>query len=207
VKVLLDDGSGEKSGFQEGKLGDLADLADGVAVTLRLSADQKQVVRIWVEGPTVQGVLKAVDAANHTISATVATTKGQPAVDNIFAVAKNVHVSIDDGKVKDKSKLAKASGLADLFPGAVVFLKLSADRKVAGSIRAEGPSVTGVATAVDATKHTVSVAVSPAKGEPAVEKSFTVDPKAHVFIDDGKAKNKTKSNALGDLPAGALVTL
>src|SRR5262249_159543 len=88
-----------------------------------------------------------------------------------------------------------------------VFLKLSADRKVAGSIRAEGPSVTGVVTAVDATKHTVSVAVSPAKGEPAVEKSFTVDPKAHVFIDDGKAKNKTKSNALGDLPPGALVTV
>jgi hypothetical protein len=204
AKVFLDDGTGEKTGFQEGKL---ADLADGVVVTLRLSADQKQVVRIWVEGPTVQGVLKAADPANHTITASVALTKGEPAVDRTFAVAKNVNVFIDDGRAKDKSKPAKASGLADLPPNAVVFLKLSADRNVVGSIRAEGPSVTGVLTAVDAAKRTANVAVSPAKGEPAVEKSFAVDPTAHVFIDDGKAKDKTRSDSLADLPAGAIVTL
>jgi len=204
VKVLLDDGTGEKSGFQEGKL---ADLADGVVVTLSLSADQKQVVRIWVEGPTVQGILKAADAANHTITASVALTKGEPAVDKTFAVVRNVKIAIDDGRVKDKSKPAKASGLADLLPNAVVFLKLSADWKVVGSIRAEGPSVTGVLTAVDAGKRAVTVAVAPAKGEPAVEKNFAVDPIAHVFIDDGKAKDKTRSNSLADLPAGAIVTL
>jgi hypothetical protein len=204
VKILLDDGTGEKTGFQEGQL---AGLADGVVVTLSLSADQKQVVRIWVDGPTVQGVLKATDAANHTITASVALTKGEPAADRTFAVAKNVNVSIDDGKVKDKSKPAKASCLADLLPNAVVFLKLSADRKVVGTIRAEGPSVTGILTAVDAAKRTVTVAVSPAKGEPAVEKSFAADPSAHVFIDDGKAKDKTRSDSLADLPAGAVVTL
>ena len=46
ARVFLDDGTGDKLGFQEGKL---ADLSEGAPVTLRLSEDRK-VVRIWVEG-------------------------------------------------------------------------------------------------------------------------------------------------------------
>src|SRR5262249_5339519 len=187
VKVLLDDGTGDKLGFGEGKL---ADLSEGTAVTLRLSADRK-VTRIWAEGPTIQGSLKAVDAANHTITATVALTKGEPPVDKTFAVAKNVRLSIDDGKAIDKSQPPGRAGLADLPPNAVVHLKLSADRKVVGSIRAEGRSVTGRVKAVDAAKNTVTVTVS-AKGQPDVEQTFPVTRAAAVSIDDGKPKDKTK---------------
>jgi hypothetical protein len=203
VKILLDDGTGDRSGFQEGKL---TDLAEGILVTLRLSGDRKQVVRILAEGPTVQGNLKAADAANNTISVAISATKGQPAADRTFAVAKNVKVFLDNGRVKDKSKPAKTADLTDLPLHAVVFLKLSADRKLVGSIRAEGPTVTGVVKTVDAAKHTITVALS-AKGEPQVEKSFAVDEDAHVSIDNGKAKNKTESHKLGELPVGASVTL
>jgi hypothetical protein len=96
-------------------------------VTLRLSEDQK-VLRICAEGPTIQGTLKEADAAKGTITATVARTKGEPATDKVFAVAKNARLFIDDGKAPDKSQPAKQPGLADLPANAVVFLKLSAGR-------------------------------------------------------------------------------
>ena len=51
ARVFLEDGTGGKLGFQEGKLGD---LSEGVLVTLRLSADRKTIVGIWAEGGTVR---------------------------------------------------------------------------------------------------------------------------------------------------------
>jgi RNA polymerase sigma factor (sigma-70 family) len=206
VKVLLDDGTGDRLGFQDGTL---ADLTEGAAVTLRLSTDRKEVVRIWVEGPTVQGVVKAVDADGQTLTAAVVETKGQPAVDRTFTVAKHARLSLEDGKVKDKSKHMPPAGLADLPRGAVVFLRLAADRKTVGSIRAEGPTVQGVVKAVDVAKHTVTVTVTTAKDAPEEDKTFAVAPEALVFIDDGKAKDKSKpqTHRLADLPVGAMVTL
>jgi RNA polymerase sigma factor (sigma-70 family) len=205
AKVLLDDGTGDKLGFQEGKL---ADLAEGVSITLRLSADQK-VTRLWVEGPIIQGTLKSVDAANHRITATVALTKGQPATDMTFDVAKNAKLFIDDGQAPDKSQPAKQPSLADLPANAVVSLKLAADRRVVGSIRAEGQSVTGLAKAVDGTKSTITVTIS-VKGEPDVDRTFPVAKTARVSIDDGKPKDKAKpaeAPSLADIPIGAQVTL
>jgi RNA polymerase sigma factor (sigma-70 family) len=205
AKVLLDDGTGDKLGFQEGRL---ADLSEGTPVTLRLSEDQK-VVRIWAEGPTIQGVLKAADAGQGTITATVAMTKGAPATDKTFAVAKNARLFIDDGQAPDKSQPRKQPGLADLPANAVVSLKLSADRKVVGSIRAEGQTVTGLVKAVDAAKNTITITVS-TKGEPDVDRTFPVAKAAQVFIDDGKSKDKAKpadARGLADVPAGAQVRL
>jgi RNA polymerase sigma factor (sigma-70 family) len=205
ARVFLDDGTGDKLGFQDGKL---ADLSEEAPVTLRLSEDRK-VVRIWVEGPTIQGTLKAADAGKGTITASVALTKGEPATDRTFAVARNARLFIDDGQVPDKSQPKKQPGLADLPANAVVNLKLSADRKVVGSIRAEGQTVTGVAKAVDAAKSTITITVS-VKGERDVERTFPVAKAAQVFIDDGKPKDKAKladARGVADVPVGARVTL
>jgi hypothetical protein len=208
AKVLLDDGTGDKFGFQEGRL---ADLSEGAPVTLRLSEDQK-VVRIWVEGPTIQGTLKAADAGKSTITATVALTKGEPATDKTFAVAKNARLFIDDGQAPDKSQPRKQPGLADLPANAVVYLKLSADRKVVGSIRAEGQTVTGLVKAVDGARNTITITIS-IKGEPQVDRldrTFPVAKAAQVFIDDGKSKDKAKpadARGVADVPVGAQVAL
>src|SRR5262249_12850603 len=151
AKVFLDDGTGDRLGFREGKL---ADLAEGISVTLRLCADQK-VTRLWGEGPIFQGMLKSVDAAALRITATMALTKGEPATDMTFDVAKNAKLFIEDGPAPDKSQRAKQPSLADLPANAVVSLKLAADRKVVGSIRAEGQSVTGLVKAVDGTTNSI----------------------------------------------------
>jgi hypothetical protein len=204
ARVLLDDGTGDKLGFEEGKL---ADLTEGATVTLRLSEDRK-VVRIWVEGPTIQGTLKAADAGKGTITATLALTKGQPPTDKTFPLAKNARLFID-GQVTDKSQPTKQPALTDLPPNVVVFLKLSADRKVVGSIRAEGQTVTGLVKAVDGGRNTITITIS-AKGEAAVERTFAVAKAAQVFIDDGKSKDKAKPaevRGLADVPAGAQVML
>ena len=180
-------------------------------MTLRLSEDQK-VVRIWAEGPSIQGILKAVDAGKGTITVAVAMTKGKPATDKTFAVAKSARLFIDDGQVHDKSKPTKQPGLADLPANAVVFLKLSADRKVVGSIRAEGQTVTGLVKAVDAAKRAITITIS-IKGEPQVDRldrTFAVAKAAQVFIDDGKPKDKAKptdAQGIADVPVGAQVTL
>jgi hypothetical protein len=205
VKVFLDDGTGDRLGFHEGKL---VDLGEGAPVVFRLREDRR-VVRIWVEGPTVQGTLKAADPAGGTITVTVALVKGEPAADRTFAVARKAQVFLDDGRPHDKSRPTRPPGLADLPANAVVFLKLSADRKRVGSIRAEGQTVTGVVKALDGARHTITLTLS-AKGEPDVERTFPVAKAAHVFIDDGKPKDKSRpadAARLADVPGGARVTL
>jgi hypothetical protein len=208
AKVFMDDGTGDKLGFQEGKL---ADLSEGAPVTLRLSRDQK-VVRIWAEGPTIQGTLKSADTGKATITVAVALTKGKPATDKSFVVAKNARLFVDDGQVHDKSKPTKQPSLADLPTNALVFLKLSADRKIVGSIRAEGQTVTGLVKAVDDAKHTITITIS-IKGEPQVDRldrTFPVAKAAQVFIDDGKPKDKSKPAdmpGIADVPVGAQATL
>src|SRR5262249_15135727 len=135
--------------------------------------------------------------------------KGEPATDRTFAVAKNASLFIDNGQVQDKSHPTKQLSLADLPANAVVFLKLSADRNVVGSIRAEGQTVTGLVKAVDGAKNTIAITVS-AKGDPDVERTFAVAKAAQVFIDDGKSKDKAKpadARGIADVPVGAQVRL
>jgi hypothetical protein len=210
ARVLLDSGTGYKQDSHEGKL---ADLTDGIGVTLRLSPDQKEIVSIWAEGPTVQGTLRAVDVDNNTLRIeTFPRTKGELALDKTFPVAKNAKISFDDGKVRDKSKPATADTLADLVlhVNAMVFLKLSADRKVVGSVWAEGQTITGILKAVDPAKDTMTVAVIVPKGEPQVEKIVPVSKNARISSDDGKRTDKAKppqSKRLADLPIGAIVEL
>jgi RNA polymerase sigma factor (sigma-70 family) len=201
ARVFLDDGTGDKLGFQEGKL---TDLGEGTPVTLRLSEDRK-VVSIWAEGPTIQGTLKAADALKGTITVTVALIKGEQAADRTYPLARNVRLVIDDGQVPDKSQPMKQQGLADVPTSAVVHLKLSADRKVVGSIRAEGQSITGVVKAVDGVKNTITITIS-VKGEADVERTFPVVKAVQVWI-EGTTKIKPVETRLADVPIGAPVNL
>jgi RNA polymerase sigma factor (sigma-70 family) len=205
AKVFLDDGTGDRLAFREGQL---ADVSEGIAVTLRLTGDGK-VSRIWAEGPTVQGTLKAADTINSTLTAKVALTSGEAAVDKTFAVAEDAKFSFDDGLVPDKTQPLKQPRLGDLPVGKVVKLRLSADRKVVRSVRVEGPSIAGLLQAVDADENTITVTI-PTKDGPAVVRTFVVVKTAPVSIDDGQPEGKAKpAEGLrsANLPVGAHVTL
>ena len=205
IEVRLDDGTGQPSGFKKGKL---TDLAEGLSVTLRLAKDKK-VIRIKAEGPTVRGILKVADTVKGTVTVAVSLKKGAPAVERTFPVAKNAAIFISDGKVRDKSKPVKPTSLIDLPVETVVFLKLSFDRKMVGSIRAEGHRISGRVKAVDAAKNTISITITK-KGEADVDRTYPVVKSASVSIDGGKPKDKSKpikGRGIADVPVGARVTL
>ncbi len=207
VRVILDDGTGDRFGFQEGKL---TDVAEGQAVTVRLSPDRKEVVGIWAEGPSVRGTLKAVDAEGRSITVAVVLGKGESQEEKTFAVAQAAKVAaVSDKTVDDKGfknikgpgKEALVAGrLADLPVGAVVTVKLSADQKTAGRIQAEMPSVQGTLKGIDAGKNTLTLSVHVAKGEPATEQTYEVAKDVKVGLDGASGK-------LSDLSPGAAVTL
>jgi small nuclear ribonucleoprotein (snRNP)-like protein len=202
ARVLLDDGTGGKLGFKEGKL---ADLLEGTAVVVRLAPDQQEVVAIWAEGPSLTGLVKAVDAATNTLTLTITPRKNEPIQDKTYDVAKEVKVLIADGKARDKGK-AEEQTLAHVPVGAIVTVKLSADQKVVRSIQAEGPELHGVVKAVE--NGTITLAVSVQKGQPPVDKRFAVSPNASVVIGDGKGtKVPVPESKLADVPVGAVVSL
>ena len=170
----------------DGKPGKLADLPVEAHVTLKLSVDQKTALSIEQGNAkkgtagiaAVAGVVKAVDAAQNTI--TVVNKLGE----NTFTVAKDASVSID----------GTPSKLADLPAEAHVTLNFFGDQKTVLSIQVDGPQVVGVVKAIDAAKNTITLANK--RGE----KSFTVAKNALVSIDG-------KPGKLADLPVEAYATL
>jgi RNA polymerase sigma factor (sigma-70 family) len=118
----------------------LADVPAGAQVSVQLSPDQKTVVSLTAEGASLFGTVKAVDAGERKITLTVFVSKGEPSEEKILTVARDAQVWID----------GKESKLADLPVEAVVRVRLTLDQKAAGSIDAEGRSLYGVVTAVDA---------------------------------------------------------
>jgi hypothetical protein len=198
AKVLIDDGTGRKTGFWVGKL---ADVTEGAVATIRLSAE-KQAVLIYVEGPPLAGLLKSVDGKAHTVTVTLAT-KTKETTDKTFEVSKEAGIAIDDG-VSEKGK--KNHKLADLTTGSIVTLKLSGDQKVVAQISAQGQSHNGTVKSVDGKKNTLTVDLL--EGKDVVEKTFEVSKDARVLIDDGKGKKTPDNEAkLADVKAGGLVTL
>jgi hypothetical protein len=159
----------------DGKAGRFTELAAEALVTLKLSGDQKQVGMIVMEGPTVQGLLKAVDLVKGAITLTI-TKKGDPTGDDVvYAVAKDAKIFA----------YGKETGLKDLPMGGVLDVKLRSDRKMVGAIQAQTASVRGLVKAVDAGKNTVTVLVS-SKTQPAEEKTFNVAKDAPIGLAGGK---------------------
>ncbi len=92
----------------------LGDLKEGMALTLRLSPDEKLVVSAQTAAPVVTGILKAVDAAKNSITVTHGVK--QNAQDFTYEIDKNAPITLDGQPAK----------LGDLKLGKKVLLLLSA---------------------------------------------------------------------------------
>ena len=199
VKVLIDDGTGRKTGFWEGKL---ADVREGAVATIRLSAE-KLAVLIYVEGPAVVGLLTSVDGKARTVTVTLADPKTKETTDKTFAVSKNAGVAIDGMGPQEKKSNYK---LANLTAGSAVTLKLSGDQKVVGQISARGQSCKGIVKAGAENKNSITVELL--DGKETKEKTFAVSRDATVLSDDGKGKKTSlREIKLAALKPGAVVTL
>jgi hypothetical protein len=122
--VLLDDGKGRRLSVKEGKI---ADVPAGAAATVRLSLNQALVSQIRVEGPTVMGQLKSVDADKGTIIISIFKGRGQQPEEVSFTVAKDARINVDGAD----------SSLANLKVGDVppfVQLRLSLDQKTVQAV-------------------------------------------------------------------------
>jgi RNA polymerase sigma factor (sigma-70 family) len=173
----------------DGKPGRLTMVPKEAFVTLTLSVDQKTVRGLHAHGLETNSVLvKAVDAAMKTI--TFANEGAPPAVaGKTCPVAKDAEIVVD----------GKPSKLAEIPPGATVWLWLAVDQKTVVRLHAGGAQLGGfggvVVQAVDAEKKTITVDIN---GEG--EKTFAVAKDASIRINGKSAK-------LADLPKEAAVTL
>jgi RNA polymerase sigma factor (sigma-70 family) len=162
----------------DGKPGNLTGLPSGACVTLREFVDTNTARSLNAEGRWFWGVLKAVDAANNTITF---DEKGPPdAAGKTFTVVKDTFISID-------GKPGKLFGIPN---GASVNLHLFADQQTIHSLSAEGAQVCGLVKAVDATKNTITLN----------DTTYPVAADAHIAIDRKDAK-------LAGVPVGCNVTL
>jgi RNA polymerase sigma factor (sigma-70 family) len=103
----------------DGKPGKLAELPAGAFVSLRLRVDKATVGTLNANGPGLSGVVKAVDAANNSLTVDDAT----------YPVAKDALVVID----------GKQCPLAALSIGASVNVNLRVDQKTVGMIQTRAP--------------------------------------------------------------------
>lgn len=195
AKVVVDDGTGDKFGFRDGKL---ADLTEGLAVIVRLTPDREKVIAVWIEGVTVQGVLKAVDAANDRITALVRGSKREPAVEKTFEVspASRSRSSIVRKKGPDRDREARRP--VGRRRGDLEALRRP---KNVRTIWAQGQSLSGTLKAVDGAKNTITIVGR--EGDKTIELAKDVK----VSIDDGKGdKAPPKQGKFADLTIGSMVT-
>jgi len=205
VEVLVDTGRNQRFFGREGKL---ADLAEGALVTLRLSDDKKTVEIILAEGPTISGKVTRVDAAKDTVSVAGGRGRGDDVEDKTYVVNPGAELIIDDGRGR-RTSLHEAK-LTDLFPGALVSMKLSVNQKEVISLTAEGPAVHGVLQAVDAGKGTVTLSTPPTErgGEPE-KTTYAVGAHAEILMDDERPRRfyPMREAKLAELPVGAMTYL
>jgi RNA polymerase sigma factor (sigma-70 family) len=147
----------------DGKAGKLAGIPVGASANLQLYADQTTVRSLNAEGTQINGVAKAVDAANRTITVNDAT----------YPVSSDAHIAIDH----------KPGKLEDLPAGAQVALNLRVDQKTVLRISANGSSDFGQVKAVDAVNNTITVT-----GGPPNDRVYTVPPDAPIVIDGQPGK-------------------
>ena len=98
------------------------------------------------EGPTVKGVLKAVDATKNTLTIQLpgrAAGRGEAVAgeEKTYTVAGDAEIAADDGRGSRFS--VKEAKLTDLAQGSLVTVRLFVDMNKAVSILAEGlPAIT-----------------------------------------------------------------
>ena len=160
--------------------------------------------------PEVRGMVKKVDTAAGTITVGVSDGR-QEAQDKTYPLVDEVEVAITTG-VSFRGPFAEGK-LADLAPGALVSLTLSADSQKVESILAEGPTVRGVLKKWGMFNgHLVVGLLTAGPGErgEAAETAQSYEGKrgVEVGIDDGRGRRYSiKEGKLGDLKLGAMITL
>src|SRR5262249_35042057 len=113
----------------DGKATKLADLQPGTPARLSLSGDGKTATAITVDGGTVAGAVKSVDATKNTITLAVRKKKsGEAEPDQTITVAKDAKISVG-GETKV---------LGDIQTGAAAIVALSADKKTAFAVTVGG---------------------------------------------------------------------
>jgi hypothetical protein len=122
--VLIDDGQGRRLSLKEAKL---TDVPSGAAAVVRMSVDQNFVMFLKVEGPTLMGALRGVDAEKGTIILALPKGRGEDPEEKKLTLVKGVRVFIDgaEGKLGD----LKIGG-----DGTPAFLRLSLDQSRVMSI-------------------------------------------------------------------------
>jgi RNA polymerase sigma factor (sigma-70 family) len=138
----------------------------------------------------VHGVVKAVDTAQNTITIHLLDKKQKVA--KTFALAKEVQIFLEEGRKGQQGKLT------DLAEGTGVTLKLSEDGKTVTAIAGRGPNVQGAVKAVDAGRHTITVAGKFG------EKTYALGKDVRISRPSGK---KGEQGQLADLVEGAPVSL
>jgi hypothetical protein len=181
TEIGIDDGRGRRFSIREGKL---ADVVAGAQVTLQLSPDRKSVQAIVAEGPTLQGIAKAVEPGKLTLAMN-AQRPGEEPSEMTLDVAADALVTLDDGRGR---RLSQTVGkLSDIPTGSLVRARLSGDQKQAVQITAEGPNQAGLVKSVDAAKRTITVALYANRGAEPEEKTLVVAPDARIVIDNKPA--------------------
>jgi RNA polymerase sigma factor (sigma-70 family) len=184
AEVVIDDGRGGRFSLKEAQL---ADLGEGALVILCLSIDGKLVQSVLAEAPTVSGTVKELDAAKKTLALVVRPPRGDdPGEVLSLHVPEDAVVLLDDGRGRRLS--VKPGKLADVPAGSVATARLTMNRQVVTSLRAEGPTLFGLLKAVDPAKGTVTVALPKGRGEEPEEKTLTVAKNARIALDGTPSK-------------------
>lgn len=184
AEIAIDDGRGRRFSIKEGKL---ADIAAGAMVTLRLSLDQKQVVSVQAEGPSVFGIVKSFDLSKNLLTLSLGPGRdGIGGGERLFELASDATVLLDDGRGRRLS--IKEGKLSDVPVGAAANLRLSTDQRFATLLRVEGPSLPALIKAVDSANGTVTIATRVGRGETAEEKTLSVAKDARIVIDGSEGK-------------------
>ncbi|MSR53201.1 MAG: hypothetical protein EXS09_07905 [Gemmataceae bacterium] len=162
--------------------------------------------------PETRGVVKAIDVKAGTIVITAVQGRDVAPAETTFALAKEVEVAVDpSGGTRGRAVgFLKEGKLAELTPGTMVSLSLSADQKTVEAILAESPNIRGVFKSVDAEKSSITVTLRQGgRGEDGdSEKSYAVAKDAEIAVDDGLGRRTSvKEGKLVELATGCTVSL
>jgi RNA polymerase sigma factor (sigma-70 family) len=167
------------------------------------SAGDKNGKRKAEQGPTIQGIVQAVDADKHALTVAVRVSPTEKKMeDKTFTVAKDVKVALENSLTKVKE--LPAGRLSDVTAGTEVTLHLSADGKTVVALSARAADVHGNVKSVDAANNQLTVVVKEKDGP--TERTFTMAKGAKVLLNDGLKKNtKDKEAELTELTEGTPV--
>jgi RNA polymerase sigma factor (sigma-70 family) len=156
------------------------------------------------QGPTVHGVVQAVDPGKKTITVAVAADgKGKKTEEKTYPFAADAKVILQDVLTKDQAP--PEGKIADLTPGTLVELQLADKDKPVVEIRARGPGVHGYVKSLDVRTKSFTVATKGKDGP--IEYPLTLGKGAKVIKDDGLGKkgDAPKEGKLDDLAEGTSV--